>query len=328
MRVIKAYHLKRSILILTTILSLVGLWACEEASHLANSDNDVSPSDELAHGDIMVDSTGGLLTLAQDDQNRFSGLYERDDLGIRFVASLKNDDITTLSITTREGTAMFETNADENNIDLTIAGAFLQRAKRADIVQFKTALRASEEDALDDLEVDSIGDEAAVDSLKDYPEYALLPWLSYALGEFGYNGRDYPIVFPIHGVAMMAGQTLGIVLPSLPDPLDEKRVSSESDEADASKMTLRAGVYCRAIKKSCRYGNCPSDNGKCTGMCGPKCTCWESICGDCCAYSGCYYHDQHCGSNYVVCTLNFWQFFNGSCSRKYGLQPVSDIHLG
>jgi hypothetical protein len=44
-----------------------------------------------------------------------------------------------------------------------------------------------------------------------------------------------------------------------------------------------------------------------------KCTCWPFICGDCCAYAGCLYHDPHCGSTFEKCAANFWQFFIGGC---------------
>lgn len=32
----------------------------------------------------------------------------------------------------------------------------------------------------------------------------------------------------------------------------------------------------------------------CYGLCGPWCTCWSQLCGDCCWHPGCYQHDKYC----------------------------------
>jgi len=32
----------------------------------------------------------------------------------------------------------------------------------------------------------------------------------------------------------------------------------------------------------------------CYGLCGPWCTCWSHLCGDCCWHPGCYQHDKYC----------------------------------
>ena len=37
----------------------------------------------------------------------------------------------------------------------------------------------------------------------------------------------------------------------------------------------------------------PSSN-ECYGMCGPGCTCWSWVCGDCCYHYGCARHDSWC----------------------------------
>ena len=33
---------------------------------------------------------------------------------------------------------------------------------------------------------------------------------------------------------------------------------------------------------------------KCAGLCGPGCSCWNWVCGDCCRHGGCYEHDKCC----------------------------------
>ena len=42
----------------------------------------------------------------------------------------------------------------------------------------------------------------------------------------------------------------------------------------------------------------------CYGLCGPWCTCWVKVCGDCCWHPGCYKHDVVCENpNSVACKL-------------------------
>ncbi|KAJ7365378.1 hypothetical protein OS493_005485 [Desmophyllum pertusum] len=60
---------------------------------------------------------------------------------------------------------------------------------------------------------------------------------------------------------------------------------------------------------------------ECRGMCGPTCTCWSLICGDCCYHQGCYEHDRCCdvkGFWDTYCLLPFMYSF--SCS-SYGAYP-------
>ena len=60
---------------------------------------------------------------------------------------------------------------------------------------------------------------------------------------------------------------------------------------------------------------------ECRGMCGPKCTCWSLICGDCCYHQGCYEHDRCCdvkGFWHKYCLFPFMYSFG--CS-SYGAYP-------
>ena len=53
---------------------------------------------------------------------------------------------------------------------------------------------------------------------------------------------------------------------------------------------------------------CPKKD--CIGMCGPHCTCWKWLCGDCCYHLGCFKHDLCClyhGKLSVQC-LSVWHF--------------------
>ena len=142
----------------------------------------------------------------------------------------------------------------------------------------------------------------------------------------------HPAAFPLHIMAKSLAETRGVEIPEIPESMerqDSENPSSEplaslplsiDEQNDDPVLQSTTRKKCSSYNTSCPqflgFTSCPI--GKtCTGMCGPKCTCWEWICGDCCAYEGCLNHDLHCGSNYVQCTLNFWEFFDGSCSRYY-----------
>lgn len=66
----------------------------------------------------------------------------------------------------------------------------------------------------------------------------------------------------------------------------------------------RAGNPCRDLRSD------PCDND-CLGMCGPGCSCWSWVCGDCCYHSGCNAHDRACRS----CSI--WPWTWGNCVICY-----------
>ena len=60
---------------------------------------------------------------------------------------------------------------------------------------------------------------------------------------------------------------------------------------------------CRNSGSTCPRGRCPRGS-KCRGLCGPGCTCWSFVCGDCCWNRGCDAHDRICtpgGRHSVQC---------------------------
>lgn len=62
-------------------------------------------------------------------------------------------------------------------------------------------------------------------------------------------------------------------------------------------------------------------SNNCRGMCGPRCWCWKSVCGNCCWNQGCYEHDRCCevkGYWHEYCRRPFKHGF--SCS-SYGAYP-------
>ncbi len=108
------------------------------------------------------------------------------------------------------------------------------------------------------------GDMAVLDEMIAMPEVRDLPYLSRALGAMGYTGNDYPASLAMHKMARQSADALGIELEPMP---------AQNAEAD----------YCTR----------PTAND-CYGMCGPGCSCWSWVCGDCCYHSGCAKHDSWC----------------------------------
>ena len=108
------------------------------------------------------------------------------------------------------------------------------------------------------------GDMAVLDEMIQMPEIRSLPFLSRALGAMGYDGVSYPSSLAMHQMAQQSAEALGIQVDPLP-------------VADAK------GEYCDR----------PTAND-CYGMCGPGCSCWSWVCGDCCYHYGCAVHDSWC----------------------------------
>jgi hypothetical protein len=107
------------------------------------------------------------------------------------------------------------------------------------------------------------GDRNVLDEMLQLPEVKSLPWMSRALGVRGFTGSAYPASLPLHKIARQSADALGIQVPPI------AQVGEEG--------------YCTR----------PTAND-CYGMCGPGCTCWSWVCGDCCYHSGCAKHDSWC----------------------------------
>jgi hypothetical protein len=110
------------------------------------------------------------------------------------------------------------------------------------------------------------GDTHVLDAMLQLPEIASLPALSRALGARGFNGSDFPATLALHKSARQTAEALGIKVAQLP--------------ASASSNS-----YCEAY---------PNSWDSCYGMCGPGCSCWSWVCGDCCYHYGCAVHDSWC----------------------------------
>jgi len=133
----------------------------------------------------------------------------------------------------------------------------------------------------------------AMSELHYVPEVQLLERVSAALGD---NSTRLEILQPFHAFSFNLLQQADVDIPS------ELRATPDiSDQHDREKR-------CTSLENN--RGN------NCYGMCGPSCSCWSWVCGDCCFNQGCYEHD-------VCCRHHFWSTycltpFGFSCSSYAG----------
>jgi len=78
-----------------------------------------------------------------------------------------------------------------------------------------------------------------------------------------------------------------IALPSFTNQTPPKtRPQGPGDHDNGSAKQQRKRVGCTDVRSG-------SDR-ECFGMCGPRCWCWDWLCGDCCLHKGCLQHDACC----------------------------------
>jgi hypothetical protein len=108
------------------------------------------------------------------------------------------------------------------------------------------------------------GDMAVLDEMLTVPEVKALAYMSRALGVRGITGSEFPASLALHKMARQSAEALAVEL----EPLSE---------------SAGAQLFCSR----------PTAN-ECYGMCGPGCSCWSWVCGDCCYHYGCARHDTWC----------------------------------
>jgi hypothetical protein len=138
------------------------------------------------------------------------------------------------------------------------------------------------------------------------PETALLPWLSAAIGERGYDGRRYPSTMLLHKLGMRVSRDTGITPPAAIAATAGTVCASDSGSGSGSNGGSGDPGSCADIS-----GN-PGGNS-CYGMCGNGCNCWQWVCGDCCCNAGCRTHDSHCRACSVDPRRNWWACVQCAC---------------
>jgi hypothetical protein len=210
-----------------------------------------------------TDSSDGI-ALRISTPDRLAGSYvDASGIGIEFDTARSGDNLF-MHIATKTGHVLIhaETTADQyvfsyvdNKLTLRVDKTWVDQ------------VRNEGEDgpaAADTSQMHWTGDMNVLDEMVNMPEIRALPYLSRALGVRGYTGNEYPASLPLHKMARQSADALGIELQPLQTP--------ESENSFCTRPT--------------------ADN--CYGMCGPGCTCWSWVCGDCCYHYGCARHDTWC----------------------------------
>lgn len=256
-----------------------------------------------------VSESGAALDITSSTSEGLAGLYRRGEVGIQFAAS-KVGDVTNLRLQALDGRELLRVEDNETEVRLVVMGVYTESRTKSDL---RAAANPSGNSSAALSAKSETGDRRAMGVLDQSPEYALLPWLSQALGESGYTGNDYPATFPLHMMGASVASAKGIKVQVIQDA--EAASVSKSAGGEYSEYGVRQDPLwgaCSTTGQICVLNNCPGANN-CAGMCGPKCECWRWVCGSCCAFAGCLYHDRNCGSTFEECAANFWQFFVGGC---------------
>jgi len=158
------------------------------------------------------------------------------------------------------------------------------------------------------------GDPASAQATIAMPEYALLPLLSDQLARAGMIGKVYQPSFAIHALGMAAASMLlEASTPRAPQVLERQRLPDNVRGYAKARIgdllaPENAFGFCWDTDQGANLEGlpqCPTgplqcagpDRGgdaiedECFGRCGPSCTCWSSLCGDCCFNSKCAVHD-------------------------------------
>jgi hypothetical protein len=248
----------RSRLILGSALALA-MVAC------GNSGPSSEPTGSTTSGPGVNTLNDGI-TLSTSTPQRIAGMYT-DGAGdtLKFDLAKVNDDVY-VDLTGNGGRPILhiETNADDYNFTYMSGGLTLHTTK-----QFVAQVHAETQTTPSSVSTSGFawsGDMHVLDDMLALPEIKQLPTLSRALGARGITGMDYPAVLALHKVAQQAATAFSVNVPQLNISQPQK-------------------AYCDAY---------PNTSNNCYGMCGPGCSCWSWVCGDCCYHWGCAVHDDWC----------------------------------
>jgi hypothetical protein len=206
------------------------------------------------------------LGLTSATHDRLTGIYD-DGTGtvVRFDSARVQDDLY-LDLSTADGRQLVHIATTGDAYEFSyLGGKLTMRTTKEYVAQAKAQAQV----APDGVSTEGFifdGDTNALDELMQLPEVSKLPYLSRALGARGFTGNTFPASLALHKVARQSADGLGIQLPKL-EPL------------------ASTNGYCEAY---------PNGGDGCYGMCGPGCSCWSWVCGDCCYHWGCAVHDSWC----------------------------------
>ena len=205
------------------------------------------------------------VTLRVATPERLTGSYvDANGQGLVFDTARTEDNLY-IHLATKTGQVLVHAETTEtsyvfhymdNRLTLEVSKAWIEQVRAA----------APDAQTDDETQMHWTGDKAVLDEMLAVPELKLLPTLSRTLGEMGYTGNTYQASLPLHKIARQSADALGIDVQPIKTPESENSL-------------------CTAY---------PNQGDSCYGMCGPGCSCWSWVCGDCCYHYGCARHDSWC----------------------------------
>jgi hypothetical protein len=255
------------------------------------------------------------LRLTDNTPDHVAGSYSRNGVALLFDSARTASEMS-LSLSSPLSGEIFSVKASRDLHVVSMLG------------RHTVSLRPAKRRGESPVALDERGDPQAYPEFEATPEFRALPALSAALGRRGLNGRDFPAVLPLHLFAETAARR-ATFLPKPPEAVragvDPSTVSFHLDALSqpidlATARRIAAWQAAHPSPPSPAYDPCvteadgrrccpspassdPLDELSCTditgddclGMCGPGCTCWPQICGDCTVHPGCFAHDDLCG---------------------------------
>ena len=170
---------------------------------------------------------------------------------------------------------------------------------------------------------------SALTRLRNTREITLLHSLSTALKE---DASNHVITMRFHVLSMTLLPAKDHRETAVPKSRWSKRVFGHTeDKKNGGSMELKGAGSISTHKKRnisrnkrsdyCRDLRFNPNNDECLGMCGPGCSCWSFVCGNCCYNQLCYEHDKCCRHEMfsLSCLLPFIYYF--SCENGFGGYP-------
>lgn len=259
------------------------------------------------------------ISLSVAESGHVVGSFVLDGVGVDFD-SVRDAAGVRLSLRSSDGRLLLELHDDLQAKQQTIR--FGNRLSQT--ISHRLLSAPTLEAAPDASEFQTTGELSAAQDFGDTAEYRLLPALSRALGELGFDGRSYPAALPLHLLALRANEEIERGLPSpesmqTPDGAGEGGPSAPGVQPQGLQPGPCVPIKCTDGRSACLgtagclppapapvAPRCPTNNGqslqgdpcgnRCYGMCGSDCSCWTWVCGDCNYHSGCAAHDDWCRS--------------------------------
>jgi hypothetical protein len=203
---------------------------------------------------------GESLDFSARSNTHLTGTFRHDDTVIRFD-SVRTGTAIRFELRDAAGTLVYSITSDTKTYKQNFYDGLLRTTGRVPTLDAKGDVKFPPPKL--------VGEQGALQRFRESKEYRGLPFLSRALAAQEIFGTTYPASLYIHGLGLANLQSGGG--PPPPPPPGGGPPPACPPGSDAHPC-----------------------NNNCFGMCGPNCTCWRWVCGDCCMHKGCLVHDISC----------------------------------